>query len=202
MVKTDFLSSLGLFVIKDFIEPERCSALRKVIAGTTAKRARVVDKGQQVLDEETRRTYDHFVDDETRSQMHSQLQSVIPQLEKHFDVKLSGCVPPRFLVYHIGDFFLRHPDNTMQPDLPESIKNRKVSVIVFLNDNDEEGTQSETFSGGTLNFYGLLPDARLKNRSIPLKCKEGLLVAFRSDLHHEVRPVTRGERYSVVTWFF
>lgn len=202
MIDADFLSSLGLFLIKDFIKPERCTALRKIISSTTANRARVVDAGKGVLDEETRRTYDHNVDEETRSEIYSQLLSVKPQLENHFGVILDGCVQPRFLAYQVGDFFRRHPDNTMQPDLPDSVKRRKVSVIVFLNDNDEDGIHPETFSGGTLNFYGLLPDPRLKNRSLPLKCRAGLLVAFRSDLDHEVRPITRGERFSVVTWFF
>jgi predicted 2-oxoglutarate/Fe(II)-dependent dioxygenase YbiX len=28
----------------------------------------------------------------------------------------------------------------------------------------------------------------------------GWLVAFRSDVRHEVRPVKRGERYSAVSW--
>jgi SM-20-related protein len=29
----------------------------------------------------------------------------------------------------------------------------------------------------------------------------GLLVAFRSDVLHEVEAVTHGERYSIVSWF-
>jgi predicted 2-oxoglutarate/Fe(II)-dependent dioxygenase YbiX len=31
--------------------------------------------------------------------------------------------------------------------------------------------------------------------------EEGLLVAFRAETLHEVRPVTHGVRFSVVTWF-
>lgn len=201
MVEASFLSTLGLFVIDNFLRPEECRVLRQAIKSTSADPAKVVDGGNNVLDQEMRRTYDHNVDDETRSQVHTKLMALKPQLENHFGVKLTGCTQPRFLAYRIGDFFRRHPDNSMRPALPEVIKSRQVSVVLFLNDNDEEADRPETFSGGTLNFYGLFSDSRLRDRSIPLKCKGGLLVAFRSDLDHEVRPITRGERYSIVAWF-
>ncbi len=34
-----------------------------------------------------------------------------------------------------------------------------------------------------------------------LEAEPGLLIAFRSDTSHEVRPVTFGERFTIVTWF-
>ena len=123
------------------------------------------------------------------------------ELESHFGVALSDCQQPAFLSYEAGNFFHRHQDNTYAADLPEFIHRRKVSVVVFLNDHCHED-RAETFSGGELTFYGLLNDSRLADKGIPLKCREGLLIAFRSDVKHEVRPVTRGERYTIVTWFY
>jgi predicted 2-oxoglutarate/Fe(II)-dependent dioxygenase YbiX len=34
-----------------------------------------------------------------------------------------------------------------------------------------------------------------------LKPEEGLLIAFSARMMHEVQPVTRGNRYSIVTWY-
>jgi SM-20-related protein len=40
-----------------------------------------------------------------------------------------------------------------------------------------------------------------KNIGLPLDARAGLLIAFRSEVFHEVQPVTHGQRLSVVGWF-
>ena len=50
-------------------------------------------------------------------------------------------------------------------------------------------------------LYDLLGQPGLKGAGFPLRGQTGLLIAFPSGLPHEVRPVTRGERLTVVTWF-
>jgi predicted 2-oxoglutarate/Fe(II)-dependent dioxygenase YbiX len=61
---------------------------------------------------------------------------------------------------------------------------RRVSAIVFLSDRSE-------YEGGTVRFlhHGEAPATR------------GTLLAFRSELTHEVTRLERGERYTVVTWY-
>lgn len=59
----------------------------------------------------------------------------------------------------------------------------------------------QTFGGGALALYGLLNDARGQNYGFPLEPEQGQLIAFRSDLWHEVKPVTHGERFTIVSWF-
>jgi SM-20-related protein len=68
--------------------------------------------------------------------------------------------------------------------------------VLFLN-GEGGADQPSSYGGGQLTFYGLMGD-RL---GLPLAGRPGLLVAFRSDLVHAVTPVTRGERYTVVSWF-
>jgi predicted 2-oxoglutarate/Fe(II)-dependent dioxygenase YbiX len=37
---------------------------------------------------------------------------------------------------------------------------------------------------------------------LPVTGEAGSLIAFPSDMVHEVTPVSRGERYTVVSWFY
>jgi predicted 2-oxoglutarate/Fe(II)-dependent dioxygenase YbiX len=122
-------------------------------------------------------------------------------LEAHFGVTLSGCQLPSFLAYGKGDFYLAHRDNSDDPGAPEMSRERQISVIVFLNSQSEE-PQEDSYGGGSLTFYGLMADPRAASWGFPLVGKPGLLIAFRSNLLHEVTPVTHGERYTIATWFF
>lgn len=71
-----------------------------------------------------------------------------------------------------------------------------MSVVVFLND----AAAPITFEGGQLRLYGVLDPAR-DDLGVDLEPRAGTLVAFRSDLLHEVTPITAGDRFTVVTWF-
>ena len=66
---------------------------------------------------------------------------------------------------------------------------RKLSMTVLLN---------ESFEGGAFEFasYG-------KEDCIitPLEMKQGDIVVFPSCMEHRVAPITKGIRYSLVTWF-
>lgn len=66
--------------------------------------------------------------------------------------------------------------------------------MLFLNDQ-------ASFEGGDLRLYGLLGDERWRGVGIPIPAKSGRLIAFRTELVHEVRKVTLGERYTVVSWY-
>ena len=66
---------------------------------------------------------------------------------------------------------------------------RKLSTTLLLNDPSE-------FDGGTLEFH--------HHKDKLTVCEEldmqGSLVVFPSFVYHKVNPVTRGVRYSLVTW--
>jgi SM-20-related protein len=200
MVTADFLSRFGIFVMKGFLDAETCRNLRQAIASSPGKPAIVANGSDESLDLYTRQTTQITVDDQTRDDIRNRLVEIQPQLEKHFGIRLNDCELPRFLAYREGDFFARHRDTNDNPDLSEAIKKRQVSIIILLN-NAQEGETADTYSGGALTFYDLLPDPRLKTRGFPLQGEEGLLIAFSSRAMHEVQPVTRGIRYSIVTWF-
>jgi SM-20-related protein len=204
MPPADFFARLGLFIVRDFFNAGLCERIRVEarLAGQT--QAVVVDKRGVEVDEDFRRTKQAEMSATTIFLVQKKLIAVKPELETHFNVPLAGCESLQFLVYKTGDFFRAHDDYTDDPDYPaqfEYVRKRKVSVVIFLNSQAEE-PEPESYSGGALTLYGLIDDPRLKTYGFPLRGEAGVLMAFRSDVVHEVTPVTQGERYTIVSWFF
>ncbi len=193
-------SSFGLFLKKDFLDAELCSAVRSEMSSSAGDPASIVKTGMRLIDEDTRRTVRKTVSDETISLLRGRLTCVKSELESYFGIELSHPQEPQFLFYRPGDFFQVHTDWNANPKNPETVRERKVSAVVFLNDeSDEPG--DDTYAGGSLVLYGILKDPRFESRGFKVPGAAGMLLAFRSDLFHEVTPVTRGSRYTVVTWF-
>lgn len=200
MVTPDFLAKLGLFVKKNFLDAETCNELRGSALTAQGKPATITQGDQDILDPYTRKTNQIPLSPEMEHEMVARLLAIKPELEKHFRVTLSGCQGAKLLAYSVGDYFRPHADTVDSDDYPQAIKKRQVSVSILLNNADQE-EKPLTYSGGALTFYNLLHDPRLKLRGFPLQGEEGLLIAFSSRIVHEVQPITRGERYSLVTWF-
>ena len=68
---------------------------------------------------------------------------------------------------------------------PKNNIQRKLSCVILLNDPSE-------FEGGVLQFRGMEDEVILKG--------QGDIVVFPSFIEHRVTPVTKGVRYSAVTW--
>ena len=66
---------------------------------------------------------------------------------------------------------------------------RKLSITIQLSDSDE-------YEGGDFVFTKDIPspDAELIR-------KKGTIIVFPSFLYHQVMPVTKGTRYSLVGWY-
>jgi len=64
--------------------------------------------------------------------------------------------------------------------------NRKLSMVIQLSSPDE-------YEGGELNLH-------TSHEPTTIKKEKGLAVTFPSYTLHEVTPVTKGERYSLVAW--
>jgi SM-20-related protein len=93
-------------------------------------------------------------------------------------------------VYERGAFFVAHRDRP-RSDASE-LSARRISIVLFLNDD---------FSGGALTFYDLIEARAWHGVGLPCEAAAGLLVAFRSETMHEVQPVIRGRRCTVVSWY-
>jgi predicted 2-oxoglutarate/Fe(II)-dependent dioxygenase YbiX len=196
----DFFSHLGLYVVKGFLTPVECAQLRSEIR-QSASSATTVKKGDKFeLDETTRKVHKAKISDTTKASISERMFAMIPALSKHFAANLTSGETPQFLIYRNGYFYTQHIDTNIDPKAPNWLKARKVSMIIFLN-NQSDSVQEDTYCGGALVFYGLMKGAGWENKGFPMIGQEGTMIAFASDVLHEVTPVTDGVRYTVVTWF-
>jgi predicted 2-oxoglutarate/Fe(II)-dependent dioxygenase YbiX len=201
--RASFFAQLGMFVVPAFLDSATCSGLRREMSSSQTSLAEIRDSQNHFrVDEAQRKVERAVVTCDTRIRVTSLLMSLLPSLETHFGLKLTGCEPISFLVYKEGYHFHAHTDSTRDPSAPGQVRDRRVSLSVFLN-GEGGGEEPLTYGGGSLVFYGAGGDRPGSGRlGIPLVGEEGLLIGFRSDWPHSVQPVSRGTRYSVVTWFY
>jgi predicted 2-oxoglutarate/Fe(II)-dependent dioxygenase YbiX len=200
VAKADFFLRLGTFISKNYFDSETCLALRREARSAGYSPSWISRKGAYLIDEDTRNTKTISMSKETLRRVHEQLLQLKPMLEEHFGIALKKCEDPQFLLYKEGDFFKPHKDVIDSDATPEAYKERKISIVSFLN-SQATHQGDDTYSGGELNLFGLFKGQGSDSIGIPLEGEEGLVLAFRSDLVHEVTPVTAGERFTVVTWF-
>jgi PKHD-type hydroxylase len=95
----------------------------------------------------------------------------------HFDIE--GLEAIQVARYGVGDRYDGHIDLG-----PGPAARRKLSITIQLSEPGD-------YDGGDLSFRGVSP---------PKARARGTAVVFPSYLEHAVRPVTRGERWSLVAW--
>ena len=89
----------------------------------------------------------------------------------------------QFTHYFKDGFYDWHMDNDVQGKHQSPV--RKISMTLLLSD-------PSTFEGGELEFM---------HKGKTAKLKQGQAIFFASWLQHQVKPVTKGERKSLVMWF-
>lgn len=200
MPHASFFAKLGLFVVQDFFDAGLCAKVRAEMRAAPNNRA-TISRGSEILvDENARRTKWIKVSASTRLLVQDRLLAVMPNVASHFDLALTDCEYLQFLRYGTDDFFEPHTDNSDRDDAFDVVQARQVSVVLFLN-GEMEKPEPDGYSGGALTLYGLIDKPGWETKGFSVVGEPGLLIAFRSDVHHEVTPVTHGERYTIVTWF-
>ena len=200
-MNADFFRSFGLYVARDFLDRELCARLRAEALAAAAAPATVrkLDGAEYVVNEEVRRTQLARVSEASEHLVERRLMELKGILDRHFRVTTKGIRWPQFLVYREGDFFRPHADSSAAVDAPAVATGRRVSIVIFLN-GEGDPPDDESYTGGSLTFYGLMHDARADDRGFPVTGEAGLLVAFPSQYVHSVTPVTRGTRVTIVSW--
>lgn len=195
----DSPANAELFLVREFLDPEQCAAVREAARAAPGHPAPVYIEGADgLVHEEVRKTSSLELPAATAAEVGRRLRELQPQIGDYFRLSLAGCEPPQFLRYRVGDFFVRHQDGATDQLEFDHLRVRKVSVVVFLNGGAEEPLEG-TFGGGALVIYRA--GGETGTVAFPVPGEAGLLVAFRADTLHEVEPVTRGERFTVVSWF-
>ena len=88
-----------------------------------------------------------------------------------------------------GGFYAKHYDSGQKKSLDNYVDVRKLSFTIQLTDENE-------YEGGELIFH---IDKKEKKKKKAPKSK-GTIIFFESDILHEVTPVTKGVRHSLVSW--
>lgn len=136
------------------------------------------------------------VSDAVRAAVMRRLGGLQPRIEARFRRSVNGFEEPQFLRYRPGDYFVPHQDGNT-PLVHDESRFRKISVVIFLSAQAEHPSP-ETFCGGSLVLHGPVGEAE---PPLSLAPAPGTLVAFPSEITHEVLPITHGERLSIVAWY-
>ena len=177
------LRECGVFAISGFCSQGACVHIRAAMDRGVASRAQIYADGYCVH-EGVRRAFEVDVDETLIDEVQRALDSIRAQVAQFFGTPLSGEEGPGFVRYACGGFYRVHCDVAPgQEEFP-----RRISIIVFLT------TAGVEFEGGALRLYG--------RRAHEIAPRAGTLVAFPSDVPHEVLPVTAGVRDTIVDWFY
>lgn len=187
----------GFFVLPRFLLPEACRRLRRRMKTAPSRPGEVHARGRKVR-AAGRRVDVLSVPAATQAGIDLRLDRLRPVLERHFGVSLDGHEPVQFLRYRPGHRYGLHTDRTPGTRDP-ALRRRKVSVVVFLSG---EGRGPGRCLGGELVFPARRSPPARGRLPLAVGAEPGLLIAFRPDLEHEVRPVRGGLRFSLATWLY
>ena len=202
MAKASQLIPFGVFVRPLFVAPDLCAQWVDLMGRSGGREARVFsqEKGKLVLANQVRKVRMVRVTDEAITEVNRKLRDLRTQIADHFQVSLQGHEPPKFLSYKKGDFFFPHRDNGDAGSVPDIYQKRRISVVIFLNDHSSQPKEG-CYSGGEL-VLNLFTDPKAAHLGLGLEGESGLLIAFRSDVMHEVKAVRHGHRHTIVSWFY
>ena len=113
--------------------------------------------------------------------------------KQNWNYDLDGCDGIQYGTYSDGGFYDWHVDEEAEIEpINGKYLVRKLSMTIWLNDPDE-------YEGGEFDIEIKNPKSEVRYET--LKLSKGSIIIFPSDKWHRVRPVTSGERKSLVTWF-
>jgi len=188
----DFLRKRGLFIRQEFLSGSRCAKFCVQMRAAEREEAEVYGSATPV-NRAVRTAWEVAIADADAADVRQRMAALGPDLADHFGGPLAGCEEPTFLLYGAGGFFRPHRDRASRTDESAGdARARRVSLVLFLNDD---------YTGGALTLYGLVDDPAWRAYGFAVPAEPGLLVAFSSDLLHEVTPVVDGERCTAVSWF-
>ena len=199
MNASELIAKYDLLVAPKFFDDSTCQEIIEQLVGSASTPATVYGASESgAVDERVRRTSRLTPSQTTLEFVTRRLLEYKETIEQHFRISLTDCEAPQFLRYNVGDFFVAHQDGNTGMLRLTTDATRKISITIFLNAQSNEQLGG-SYRGGSLKFSNYRADKEYREFELP--SEPGLLVAFRSELTHEVTPVTNGERYSIVNWY-
>lgn len=192
-------------LIKNFLTPLECHDIVQSVL--TSKEAVNAQLRGGSLDVNIRKTDIYTLSASQQSLYNSRFDEFRGEIEQFFCASLTSSTDVQVLGYEIGDFYLRHSDDSseLRSKNGDTIgfkcvaPARKLTTVLFATSHTCDGVDSGCFSGGELVFNFLLDE---QGRIITLRPQAGDMVVFLSNPYfsHEVLPVTHGFRLSLAQW--
>lgn len=119
--------------------------------------------------------------------IYSRITDAITEVNKYYEYDLNFIEPLQFTEYDekYKGYYSAHVDPSKSETSPNA--HRKLTFSIQL-------TSPETYDGGDLKLYEDFEHPYIVNKEI------GTINFFPSYVLHEVTPVTKGTRYSLVSW--
>ena len=201
MPGAEFFSRFGLFSRHQFLDTDTCNRLYYQMRSTRQSATTVrEDTNRYVIDREVRQAQFCEMPDDSIEMLEKEFEALLGELAEHFKISLCGFQTPQFLAYDEGGFYKAHRDVPDDPSAQVPAQGRKISIVVFVSGQSDQPAEA-MHGGGELTFYGLMGDRRGDLVGFSLEAEPGLLIAFPSDMVHEVQPVVHGTRFTIVGWF-
>ena len=126
--------------------------------------------------------------DKTRWLFKKIIDKIIDVNGRNFDLQLKFLEDLQFSEYTEENkgFYSKHRDCGLKKSLDNFVDIRKLSFTIQLTDESE-------YKGGELIFY-------MDEEEKKAPKSKGTIIFFESDIIHEVTPVTKGVRHSLVSW--
>jgi predicted 2-oxoglutarate/Fe(II)-dependent dioxygenase YbiX len=198
-------TGLDVLVHPAFLTGVECAALRAEMDRAPRLEGSVreaEDPGAESIDRTGRSASECEVSDGTHRLVGERICRVTPEVERYFDQDLGQYEAPHFVAYEPGDFYRPHRDLYRDVALPEPLVRRRLSMVVFLNDPSDRPDPGPDdlshYEGGVLRLCSHEADEFESRSAWDVPAERGSVVVFRADTWHEVTPVTKGRRYTIV----
>jgi PKHD-type hydroxylase len=164
--------------------PQECALIVNIGSHLVPKPAEVIEGSKKELDTNIRKSNIAWIHPtEETSWVYRRLTDIVLELNsRYFNFDVFGVIEAIQFTEYTGDksFYGKHSDRGL------GVVVRKLSLSVQLSD-------SENYEGGNLVLH-------TSNQPSIMKREIGSLSIFPSFTLHEVTPVTKGTRHSLVAW--
>lgn len=193
VTQSDATARVPLLIRPGFLDRPSCERIRRAMDRGIADAAEIV--GDEISTRErVRHARSIEIDPSLLTFVEGRLDSLRSAIAKTVGRRIGDREGTGFLRYQQGGFYRQHRDRGDVAGWAAAAR-RAVTVVIFLNGQSE--ADHADFKGGHLWLYPDTPAEPLEIRP-----ETGLLVAFPSDVLHEVEPVYEGIRDAAVDWFY
>jgi len=177
--------SFAVTTVDPIFTPEQCQKIIEVGRSCPKEIGETggIQKGK--IDPSIRVSNISFIPFKSLIPMYKLLEEVMLRINKNnFGFEKMGITEiAQYTEYSKNEFYDWHIDSFI--DHPNEPPVRKISMSCLLSPENE-------FEGGDLELF---------NEGAGVKLKQGQAIFFASFIRHRVKPVTRGNRKSLVMWF-